>query len=117
MIAYAQIVNDESKQVFIGTGSDAAYYESIGMTQMEVEHCEWNDCWYVAGYVPPQPEPTHDEQIARLKKELKEIDEQSIRSLRAIQSGSGTEEDTAKLAELESQATSMRQKIKDLQGE
>ena len=40
--------------------------------------------------------------------ELREIDIRSIRSLRAIASGTGTAEDIAKLAELEAEAVSVR---------
>lgn len=115
MIAYAQIIDEQTKQVAIGTGTDTAYYESIGMTQMEVEYCEWNKCWYVAGYVPPQPEPTHDEQIAELKRQLAEVDAKSTRSMRAILAETATEDDKTFLANLEAQAEDLRRQIQELQ--
>lgn len=117
MIAYAKIIDEQTKEVFIGTGTDAAYYESIGMTQMEVEYCEWNGGWYVAGYVPPQPEPTHDEQIEILKKQLAEIDEKSIRSIRAQVAGTATEQDLQYLSNLEAQAVELRRQIQELEEE
>lgn len=49
--------------------------------------------------------------------ELDELDWKCIRALRAIQAGTGTDEDTARLAELEEQAGDIRQQIQDLQGE
>lgn len=49
-----------------------------------------------------------------LLNELNRIDLKTVRPLRAIQAGDGTEEDEAKLAELEAQATLIRKKIKDL---
>lgn len=64
-----------------------------------------------------------DEEIAQQEKEqqrknliaqLDAIDLKCIRALRAIQAGTGTEDDTAKLAELEEQAEQIRQQIKEL---
>ena len=115
MLLYAQIVNEETKQVNVGTGTDSAYYESIGMTQMEVEKCEWNQAWYVAGYVPAEPEPTPEEKIEELKKKLEEVDSKSSRSMRAILAGTATEDDRNFLAQLETQAEDLRQQIQDLQ--
>lgn len=49
--------------------------------------------------------------------ELDALDLKCIRALRAIQAGTGTDDDTARLAELEEQAGDIRQQIQDLQGE
>ena len=54
-------------------------------------------------------------QIAELQTQLDQLDLKAIRALRAIQAGVGTETDTAKLAELEAQAATIRQQIKELQ--
>ena len=51
---------------------------------------------------------------AELIAQLDEIDLKTIRSMRAIQAGIGTEEDTAKLSELEEQAKQIRQQIQKL---
>ena len=49
--------------------------------------------------------------------ELKtEIDAKTIRPLRAIQSGQGTQDDTDKLAELETQAEAIRAQIRSFGG-
>lgn len=53
-------------------------------------------------------------QINNLVKQLDEIDLKTVRPLRAIQSGQGTQEDVNKLNELESQAESIRQQIREL---
>ena len=53
-------------------------------------------------------------QIAHLKSLLSQLDLQAIRALRAIRVGTGTEEDTAKLAELEAQAEEIRRQIQGL---
>lgn len=116
MIKYAQIANEETKQVNVGLGTDTAFYKSIGMEEMDVEQCEWNGLWYVAGHVPAKPEPSKEEQIAALKVELNELDAKSARSMRAILAGTATDEDKKYLAELEKQAEDLRQQIKDLEG-
>lgn len=46
--------------------------------------------------------------------QLDQIDLKCIRALRALQAGTGTEADTAKLAELEEQAGDIRQQIQEL---
>lgn len=54
MNIYAKIEDKESRRVSIGTGTNTAFYESIGMTLMDVEQgCDGN--WYVTGYAPKQP--------------------------------------------------------------
>ena len=66
MITYAQIVDKQTKLVVVGTGTDSAYYQSIGMTPMDVEQA-YNGAWYVKGYAPAKPEPTLEEQVASLE--------------------------------------------------
>ena len=53
-------------------------------------------------------------QINELIQQLDEIDLKTVRPLRAIQSGQGTQEDHNKLLELEQQAEEIRQQIRDL---
>ena len=68
MITYAQIVDEQTKLVVVGTGTDSAYYQSIGMTEMEVEQA-YNGAWYVKGYAPSKPEPTIEEQVIKMEAE------------------------------------------------
>ena len=51
---YAKIENEETKQVSVGTGTNAEFYRSIGMSEMEVEQA-YNGCWYVKGFAPEKP--------------------------------------------------------------
>lgn len=60
MIKYAKIINQETKECQVGTGTNAKFYQSIGMAEMDVEQA-YNGQWYVAGYAPVQPEPTIEE--------------------------------------------------------
>lgn len=52
-----------------------------------------------------------EETRAELLAQLDTLDLKCIRSLRAIQSGNGTDADTSKLAELEAQAEAIRQQL------
>lgn len=63
-----------------------------------------------------QAEKSKQDQIAQLSERLAEIDAKTIRPLRAIQSGQGTQDDTDKLAELETQAEAIRAQIRSLGG-
>ena len=60
MEKYAKIINDETKEVQIGVGCSDEYYREIGMSLMNVEEA-YNNKWYVEGFAPVKPEPTHDE--------------------------------------------------------
>lgn len=54
MLKYAKVINEEIKEVSIGTGTNSAYYQSIGMTEMEVE-LGYDEKWYLQGYAPTKP--------------------------------------------------------------
>lgn len=60
MIKYAKIVNPVTKECMVGTGTNAEFYKSIGMTEMDVEKA-YNGRWYVTGYAPEKPAPTTEE--------------------------------------------------------
>ena len=51
---YAKIINEETKQCEVGTGTNTVFYESIGMTDMDVEQ-GYDGAWYVKGYAPSKP--------------------------------------------------------------
>ena len=63
---YARIVNEETKEVSVGLGTDVEFYKSIGMKEMEVERA-YNGEWYLKGYAPVKPEPTLEEQVSSLE--------------------------------------------------
>ena len=54
MRTYAKIVDDETKLVIVGGGSDINYYQSIGFSEMEVEMA-WNGSYYLQGHAPQKP--------------------------------------------------------------
>lgn len=60
MKKYAKVINEETKQCEVGLGTNSNFYQSIGMTEMEVEQA-YDGSWYVKGYAPEKPEPTKEE--------------------------------------------------------
>lgn len=60
MKKYAKIINEETKICKVGLGTDSVFYQSIGMTEMDVEQA-YNGDWYLKGYVPVKPEYTKEE--------------------------------------------------------
>lgn len=67
MIKYAKIVDLETQKVDIALGSDVDYYESIGMSEMDVEQ-GYDGQWYVIGHAPEKQEPTLEEQVIALER-------------------------------------------------
>ena len=61
-----------------------------------------------------QEEKDKEEHRAELINALAEIDLKAIRSLRAINSGHSTQDDSEKLSELEQQAEAIRQELQEL---
>ena len=99
MIKYAKIINEETKQCDVGIGTNAEYYKSIGMIEMDVEQA-YNGCWYVKGFVPEPPAPTKEEQEqARKAAYTTEIDPLHARKMRKTILGEWTEEDETEYLE------------------
>ena len=65
MFKYAKIINEETKQVSVGIGTDTEFYRSIGMTEQEVEQ-SWDGQWYIKGYAP---EKTTEQKAAEARAE------------------------------------------------
>lgn len=66
MKKYAIIINEETKQCDIGLGTNTAYYQSIGMVEMEVEQA-YNGCWYVEGHAPQKPQEVKEQQTRAIR--------------------------------------------------
>ena len=74
MKKYALIVNEETKACEVGLGTNTAFYQSIGMTEMEVEQA-YDGSWYLAGYAPEKPQAEiNAERISELKQLLANTD-------------------------------------------
>lgn len=62
MIKYAKLENEETKVVSVGLGTNTEFYESIGMTEMEVEQ-GYDGQWYLQGYAPQKPKELVEAEI------------------------------------------------------
>lgn len=60
MKKYAKILNENTKEVQVGLGSNTAFYISCGMTEMDVEESQ-NGCWYLINYKPVAPQKSYIE--------------------------------------------------------
>ena len=68
MLKYAKIVNEETKLCEVGIGTNTRYYESIGMTEMEVEQA-YNGSWYIAGYAPEKPQEVKEQEVRAVREQ------------------------------------------------
>ena len=76
---FAKIINNKTKEVQVGTGSNVKFYQSLGMTEMDVEQA-YDGLWYVKGYAPAKPQSVIDEErIEELEQYLKDTDWYAVR--------------------------------------
>jgi len=114
MIKYAKIINEETKEVQIGEGTNSAFYQSLGMEETDVEK-GYNGSWYLAGHAPAEPEENiKARQRAEIIRQLENIDLKTIRALRALQAGQATSQDNVQLASWEAQAVVLRAQLQAL---
>lgn len=112
MEKYALIINENTKECNVGLGTNETYYQSIGMTLMDVEQA-YNGNWYVEGYAPEKPAPTEEEQREnRARAYQAEVDPitSHIQRLRDMEQ---TEEIVAKINELIAERDAKVQEIVD----
>lgn len=64
MKCYAKIENEQTKTVSVGTATDIAFYESIGMELMEVEQ-GYDGQWYLSGYAPVKPQELIEKELQK----------------------------------------------------
>lgn len=70
MLKYAKVLNEETGLCEVGLGTNAEFYQSIGMTELVVEQSEKDNLWYLADkcphYTPEEKEQQERERIANL---------------------------------------------------
>lgn len=54
MLKFAKVINDQTNLCEVGIGTNSKFYESIGMTEQEVEQ-GYDGQWYLQGYAPEKP--------------------------------------------------------------
>ena len=73
MLKYAKVVNNETKECEVGLGTNTEFYESIGMTEQDVE-CAYTGFWYLTGYAP-QPSIEYQNEQIRQQREARFVAE------------------------------------------
>lgn len=69
MLKYAKIIDDISKRAEVGSGTNAGYYQSIGMVQMKVEQ-GYDGAWYVKGFAPQKPTELQEAEVREQRNHL-----------------------------------------------
>lgn len=59
---YAKIINKETKACEVGIGTNTDFYQSIGMSEMDVEQ-GYDGNWYLKGYAPEESIEHKNEKI------------------------------------------------------
>lgn len=117
MIKYAKIINEKTKEVQVGLGTNDEYYIAHGFKKLEVEQCVWNGAWYLAGFCPEEPaEHAKERRVNEIKAELYKKDIKSARSVRAILAETATEADRQFLVAVEAEVQALRKELKELEG-
>ena len=52
MIKYAKVINEETGLVEVGLGTNAEFYQSIGMVELDVQQSDIDNNWYLAEKCP-----------------------------------------------------------------
>ena len=73
MLKYAKITNEETKECSVGVGTNVDFYQSVGMTEMDVEQA-YNGSWYVAGFAP-QPSIEYQNEQIRQQRQARYVEE------------------------------------------
>ena len=71
MKKYAKITNEETKACEVGLGTNTEFYQSIGMSEMEVEQA-YDGSWYLKGYAPEKPIEQREAEIRAVRNQYLE---------------------------------------------
>lgn len=78
MLKWAKIEDEVTGICSVGTGTNETFYQSIGMTQLDVEQA-YDGNWYLVDKVPVQPEPSlgelKEEKLNKLKNTANEFEQ------------------------------------------
>lgn len=66
MFKYAKIINNETGLCNVGIGTNIEFYESIGMTELDVELSDIDGNWYLSEQCPRKSEEEKEQEEAEL---------------------------------------------------
>ena len=52
MIKYAKVINEQTGLCEVGTGTNSKFYQSIGMTKLDVQQSDIDNAWYLTEKCP-----------------------------------------------------------------
>ena len=64
MIKYAKVINEQTGLCEVGTGTNNKFYQSIGMTKLDVQQSDIDNAWYLAEKCPMK---TDEEKLNEVK--------------------------------------------------
>ena len=64
MIKYAKVINEQTGLCEVGTGTNSKFYQSIGMTKLDVQQSDIDNNWYLTEKCPMK---TDEEKLAIAK--------------------------------------------------
>lgn len=101
MLKYAKIINKETKEVSVALGIK----HPADYSEMDVEK-SWYGNWYLVGYVPEKPAPTHEE-IDKLREDYRKehIDSKTAMRSRKMANQTWTAEDEREYLDLDAKVT------------
>lgn len=71
MLKYTKVINNQTGLCEVGTGTNAEFYKSIGMSQMNVEISEKDNQWYLSEKCPHYtPEEKEEQEKQRRNQEI-----------------------------------------------
>jgi len=101
MLKYAKIINEETKEVSVALGSKppADYVE------MDVEQA-YTRKWYIKGYAPSKPAPTHEE-VSKMREQYRKenIDSKTAERSRKMANQTWTSDDERAYLDLDAEVT------------
>ena len=65
---YAKVINEETKACEVGLGTNIVFYQSIGMTEQDVEQA-WDGAWYLKGYSPEKPVEVKQQEVRAVREQ------------------------------------------------
>ena len=77
MIKYAKIINEDTGLCEVGLGTNAEFYQTLGMTQLDVQQSDVDNNWYLTEFCPMKSEKEKEleekERIAKLSLTKREV--------------------------------------------
>lgn len=112
MKKYAKIVNEETKLCEVGIGTNTDFYNSIGMSEMDVEQA-YDGSWYLMGYAPEKAAPTKEE-TSEIRRQLYIAQVDPITAhINRLRDEEQTEEVIAEIEALKGERSEIVTKIKE----